>query len=531
MSRRDATLEFGEDFEDGKAQEWADKPEGFRRPLAEEQSGAERFDAFMKGAVERQEARDERAAAAAANIKKQLGRGKIPKTLANTVEMLELMRIDVRFNLLEERIEVGGDCLNFHGKIAEIKYEMSKRYEFEPPEDNFKVALRKVASDHAYHPVVEWLDGLPKWDGVKRIDTVLIKYAGADDTELVRAMTRKALIAAVRRARQPGCKWDYVLILEGDQGIGKSTMILVLAVREAWYGETRVLGETSKVVQELVGGKWFYELGEMGGLTARAAENVKQMITQRVDRGRKAYGEFPEDQARKGTFWGTKNPKKGDGYLVDETGNRRFWPVVVRGVIDDGTGKLKIDIEGLKANLPQLWAEAVAAEAAGEELFLPPELERLAEIEQAKRMVADAWEPVLVEALDEFMGRSPVGFKLPGYVMVCEAGVGKVEWRVSTKWLFRTALDVHPDQHAKLGGRLRLVMEKLGWRHHEKTLRIGSVVCNGYTRIGDPVCKKPAVTSITSEPDLPASPPVAPVAAPKLVVNNEAPFRRRVFKD
>ena len=84
----------------------------------------------------------------------------------------------------------------------------------------------------------------------------------------------------------------------------------------------------------------------MGGLTARVAENVKQMITQRVDRGRKAYGEFPEDQTRKGVFWGTKNPKKDGGYLVDETGNRRFWPIVVRGVIDDGTGKLKIDIEG-----------------------------------------------------------------------------------------------------------------------------------------------------------------------------------------
>jgi hypothetical protein len=266
----------------------------------------------------------------------------------------------------------------------------------------------------------------------------------------------------------------------------------------------------------------------MGGLTARVAENVKQMITQRVDRGRKAYGEFPEDQTRKGVFWGTKNPKKDGGYLVDETGNRRFWPIVVRGVIDDGTGKLKIDIEGVKRDLEQLWAEAVAAEAAGEELFLPPHLERLAEIEQARRMTADEWEPLLAAKLEDVMERSPVGFKLPGSVMVSDAGAGKVEWLVSTKWLLGTnPLNVHPDQHGKLGGRLRAVMEKLGWRHSDKTLRIGSIACNGYTRIGDPVC---AITPVTSEPNSPVSSAASAAVPPKLVVNNEAPFRRRVFK-
>jgi hypothetical protein len=411
--------------------------------------------------------------------------------------------------------------------------------DLEPPEDNFKAALRKVADDHAYHPVVEYLDSLRPWDGVPRIDKLFITYCGSEDTPLCRAQARKSMCGAVRRAKKPGCQWDYVPILEWDQGILKSTFIRTLAVKPEWYGETKLLGQNTKVVQELVGGKWFYELGEMGGLTESKAEDVKQMITQKVDRGRKAYGEFAEDQTRKCVFWGTKNPNKKGGYLVDPTGNRRFWPRPTPGVIDDGSGKKKIDIAGLQRDLEQLWAEACVAEP-NEELFLAPELERLAEVEAAKRMVSDEWEPLLAEKLQEFMEAIPVGYRMPKWYEVCDAGAGKVEWRVTSYWLLATKpIGIqNSEYHAKHGGRLRAVMEKLGWKHLDKVFRIGSWTGNGYTRIGDAVCTKPAVdmrqelavTPITSASKSTVPSPAAGGAAPRLVVNNEGQFRRRVFK-
>jgi predicted P-loop ATPase len=475
--------EFG--AEDGKAEEWAKQPvEGENVTGKAGEVIPKEVREFIGRAEDEQYWRDTRAALAAARLRKSLDKSELETSIVNTVEVLEAMRVDLRYNELEERMEIEGDCTKIDRKVAEIKYEMSKRYRFEPPEDNLKAAFMKVASDHAYHPVVEWLERLPKWDGVKRVEKLFIRYAGADDTELVRAMAEIAMAAAVRRAKQPGCKYDYVPILIGEQGILKSTFILTVAVKEQWYADTRLIGKRSQEVQELVSGKWFYELAEMGGLTERTAEDAKQLITQRVDRGRVAYGHFPIDQKRKGTFWGTKNPKEdGEGFLVDETGNRRFWMIVVRGVIDDGSGKPKIDIEGLTRDLEQLWAEALVIEAAGKELFLPPHLERQAEAAQAAMMAKDEWEPGLRARLEGFAGK-PKLRKEAGQYEVCALSPDRWEWRVSSKWLLASdPIYAFSNQFAKLGGRLKKVMTRLGWEHSE-SIRIGGVSITGYFRRG-----------------------------------------------
>lgn len=256
---------------------------------------------------------------------------------------------------------------------------------------NYEIAVTKVADDRSYHPVREFLQGLPEWDGIPRVDTLLIDYLGAEDNEYVRAVTRKTLVAAISRVMRPGCKFDNMLVLNGPQGIGKSTLIAKLG-RE-WFSDSLNLSDTKdKTAAEKLQGYWIIEIGELAGMRKTEVETLKGFLSKQNDIYRASFGRRATPHLRQSIFIGTTNAE--DGYLRDTTGNRRFWPVKVTG-----NGTLKVwDLTD--EDIMQIWAEALHLYKAGEPLYLNAQLTELAEREQKAAMETDEREGMIREYLD-----------------------------------------------------------------------------------------------------------------------------------
>jgi predicted P-loop ATPase len=277
---------------------------------------------------------------------------------------------------------LGGDGFEDLDNVAlKLRQLILDKFDFDPKDKGVFDALRARCLDHAFDPLLDYLDGL-QWDGKPRLDRWLIVYCKADDTPLNRAFGRKTLIAAVRRARHPGCKFDYLLVLEGDQGIGKSTVVKILA-GDDYYSDKAIIGCDTREQQESIQGVWFYEIAELQGLSKVDMNWMKMFLSRTHDKARPAFGRSVVDRPRRGIMIGTTND---DTYLRDTTGNRRWWPVKLHG---------RIDLSALQRDRDQLLAEAVVAEASGEGLVIPERLWGAAAIEQQARMEVDAWlEPI-----------------------------------------------------------------------------------------------------------------------------------------
>lgn len=261
-------------------------------------------------------------------------------------------------------------------------------------ERNYKIAVAKVTDDRSYHPIREFLHALPDWDGVKRAETVLIDYLGADDNKYVRAVTRKSLCAAVKRVIDPGCKFDTMIVLNGPQGIGKSTLISLLGGE--WFSDSLSLNDTKdKTAAEKLQGYWILEIGELAGLRKAEVETLRSFISRQNDIYRAAFGKRPTPHPRQCIFIGTTNAES--GYLRDTTGNRRFWPVKTPGSGQKHSWELK------EQDVKQIWAEALELVEAGEKLYLTPEEDRLAKDEQRAAMESDEREGLVREYLDTLL--------------------------------------------------------------------------------------------------------------------------------
>ena len=190
---------------------------------------------------------------------------------------------------------------------------------------NHEVSFTKVADDRRFHPIRDYLDSLPAWDGQKRIEDILIKYLSADDTEYVRTVTRKTFVAAVARIYRPGTKFDSVLVLDGIQGIGKSTLFKDL-VGDEYYSETLSLTDMNdKSGAEKLQGFWIMEIAELAGMKKADIEKVKAFLSTSDDKYRPSYGKTVESHPRQCIIIASVNGER--GYLRDITGNRRFWVV------------------------------------------------------------------------------------------------------------------------------------------------------------------------------------------------------------
>ena len=259
---------------------------------------------------------------------------------------------------------------------------------------NYDIAVTKVADDRAYHPIREFIESLPEWDKIPRVDTLLVDYLGAGDTAYVRAVTRKTLCAAISRVLRPGCKFDSMLVLNGPQGVGKSTLIAKLAGE--WFSDSLNLGDTKdKTAAEKLQGYWILEIGELAGLKKAEVETLRSFLSRQNDIYRAAFGKRATPHLRQCVFFGTTNAES--GYLRDTTGNRRFWPVKT-----PGSGK-KQSWNLTHEEILQIWAEALVYVRQGEKLYLSPEMDALAKDEQREAMESDEREGLVREYLDTLL--------------------------------------------------------------------------------------------------------------------------------
>ncbi len=240
-------------------------------------------------------------------------------------------------------------------------------------------AVHTVACEHSFHPIRDYLVSL-KWDGVARLPGWLSHFLGAEDGAYPKAIGVRWLVGGAARILSPGCKNDCCLVLEGSQGTLKSTALQTLGGQ--WYTDDMPpIG--SKDAQLQMRGVWIIELSELDAISrSELATTQRQFMSRSTDRFRLPYGHRAIDAPREVVFAGTTNHF---GYLHDETGARRFWPVRCG----------KIDIEGLKAVKDQLWAEAVVRYRRGEQWWLTGELVSLATAEQADRYEGDVWEGII----------------------------------------------------------------------------------------------------------------------------------------
>lgn len=271
--------------------------------------------------------------------------------------------------------------------------EIDATFDFRPSFDFFCRVVDDQARRNAFHPVRDYLDGLT-WDGVPRLDRWLVEYGGAEDCEYTRAVAALVLIAAVRRVRRPGVKFDEMLVLESPQGTNKSSALEALCPDPNWFSDDLPLNVGSKEVIEKTSGKWILEAAELSGMKKTDVEHIKAFLSRQKDKARLAYGRLPLERPRHFIAVGTTNS---DQYLKDATGNRRFWPVKVRN----------FDLERLVADRDQLWAEAAQREAQGAPIRLEPRLWPHAAVEQDQRRIEDPWESVVAEVLGDIKGKLP----------------------------------------------------------------------------------------------------------------------------
>lgn len=249
-------------------------------------------------------------------------------------------------------------------------------------------ALLIASSQNAINDVREYLKGL-RWDGVKRVDSLLHDYLGAEDNAYTRAVMRKSLCAAVARGISGGIKYDYMPIFTGPQGIGKSTFLSILG-RE-WFSDSLTTFE-GKDAAELIQGTWINEVGELTAMTRQETSAVKQFLSKTDDIYRAAYGRQTKRYPRRCVFFGTSNDAE---FLKDTTGNRRFWPV------DVGVHPAKKSVwRDLPLEVDQVWAEAFVYWQLGEPLYLPKEVESMAQKAQDAHREASGKEGLIRDFLE-----------------------------------------------------------------------------------------------------------------------------------
>jgi len=257
-----------------------------------------------------------------------------------------------------------------------------------------KSALLTATSERSFHPIKDYLEGLPAWDGKKRLDTLLIDYLGAEDTLYTRAVIRKALVAAVARVYEPGIKFDYILVLAGPQGVGKSTFFS--RIGGPYFSDALTIADMrDKTGPEKLQGYWILEISEMNGVKKVDVETVKSFASRQDDKYRVAYGTVVESHPRQSIIFGTTNTTT--GFLRDVTGNRRFWPVVVSGISRLHPWEIN------QAYAEQVWAEALAFYNAGEELILKGAEAEIALSKQQDALENDDREGLVREYLDKLL--------------------------------------------------------------------------------------------------------------------------------
>ncbi|MDW7669433.1 MAG: virulence-associated E family protein [Bacillota bacterium] len=329
-------------------------------------------------------------------------RGKVVQSIRNVIAILEndpRLKGRIAFNEFANRAVIKG-ALPWNDEVdadwkdsddAGLRYYLENTYEITHA-NKIDDGLKLVWENNTFHPVREYLNSL-EWDGVERLDTVLIDYLGANDNEYVRMVTRRWMMGAVARIFVPGIKFDYMLVLSGAQGIMKSTFLNIIA--KDWFTDSIQTVEGNQAIEKLMN-SWIIEFGELQALSKSETNAVKRFITSQEDRTRLAYARRTSYLKRQCVFAGTTNKSE---FLKDDTGNRRYWPVEVKV-----EGRTKSIPKDLKEELDQIWAEAVVLwKSKKERLYLTKEEEKVAKREQEAHRELNEKEGVVLDYLETLL--------------------------------------------------------------------------------------------------------------------------------
>ena len=346
--------------------------------------------------------------------------------------------------------------------------------------DATKTALEVAAGERAYHPVIEYLEGLPEWDGIERAETLLIDYFGAPDTVFTREAMLKTLQGAVERVYRPGVKFDTALILQGPQGCGKTTFFGKLG-RE-WYSDSLTLGDMKdKTSAEKLQGYWIMEIAELAGMRKAEIETVKAFMTRTNDQYRPSYGMVVEEHPRQSIVVGSTNAET--GFLRDTTGNRRFWVVEVTGACDRHPWDLT------EYDISQIWAEIMELRKEGPvDLRLSRDAEGLAVQAQEAAMEYDDRTEIVEKYLNtllppDWYDRSLVDRRR--FLESCgSGGIGEVGTvtrdKVSPMEVWAEAFNKDPAALNRTESlAITAILKNLGWLKQDKVSRFKGYATRG----------------------------------------------------
>lgn len=311
----------------------------------------------------------------------------VAKSQENIRRAIELLGHELSYNEFSDALLVDGKKMEDR-EVNNILTRIEIEYRFQPPESYFERVIKFLAWSHPFHPVKQYLDALV-WDQKLRLDTWLIRCGGVEDSAYTRAVSSIMLIAAVRRIRQPGCKYDEMVVWESPiQGTDKSSAAQALCPHQAWFSDDLRLNLHSQQLIEATLGKWIIEASDLAGKRKTEIEQLKAMLSRQVDGpARMAYAHFPVERPRHFIIIGTTNSS---AYLTDSSGSRRFWPLAITK---------RFDVALIIKHRDQLWAEAAIREAAGESIRLPEALWPEAGEHQELRREIDPWESSIQSAL------------------------------------------------------------------------------------------------------------------------------------
>jgi hypothetical protein len=395
-------------------------------------------------------------------------------SMINARIALEKFGLDCRYNIFQDRYTVQG--FEFGNSAVQVSDEVTLKlreltriaFQFDPGAQNMYDAVMRACHAGRYHPVLDFLDDAQqRWDGIARIDTMLPVYFGAENTPFNRALSRLVMIASVRRIREPGCKYDYMIVMHSEEGYGKSPALAMLYGEENFSDQT-IIG-SDKELQEKFRGKWGIEWPELEGMHKGELEQIKATITRQVDRARPAYGRSVIEVPRSVILWGSTND---DQWLRAHTGvNRRFLP------LDVG----RIDLAALERDRAQLWGEASYENAEWREsLSLPPKFWSVARKARDGFTQADPWADVLHDVGDQAARAQKKSPGVPTYCVATDKD-GNPEERVSSDHVHDVLGIFVEKRNAAIAKRISLCMQSKGWAKPAMH-RIGGRPVRGYAR-------------------------------------------------
>lgn len=283
-----------------------------------------------------------------------------------------------------------------------LRYVQNTYPSFKVHGNDFREAVNIIFSKHPYNPIKEWFNSL-KWDGVERVDNFLSDVFGLEKDGYGETVMRKFFLAAVRRIFSPGCKWDYMPVFIGRQGIGKSKAISRLCADAEWFSDTLEISNDNKKNVEQMQGKWIFEMAELAGMKRADLTKVKSFITTSHDNVRLSYRSDSETFYRHCVFIGTTNE---DTPLKDNTGNRRFLPIdlgIKAG--EEHASALRVDRVMTQKYVQMLWAEAFVLAQSDEKLFFEDSFQEKALQMQQTHTEVDEWQHVIFPYLDKLKRR------------------------------------------------------------------------------------------------------------------------------